>query len=81
MVVLFDRLHDLGRERVLVRFGDGVPGRLPSGRYGVGEVRDWMRGEATALAARFDGRNGTDYYAEQLRERGDWQAWVIAEEG
>jgi hypothetical protein len=76
MVVLFDRLHALGTETVLVRFNDTAPGRRPNGRYVVAEVREWMRREATELAARFDRRNGTDYYAEQLRERTDWQRFA-----
>lgn len=81
MVVLFDRLHALGTESVLVRFTQAVPGRKPNGRYVVAEVRDWMWGQATGLAARFDARNGTDYYAEQLRERTEWQQFARPAEG
>lgn len=81
MVVLFDRLHALGTETVLVRFNDLVPGRLPNGRYVVAQVRDWMHQQAAELAARFDTRNGTDYYAEQLRERAAWQQFAQPPEG
>jgi hypothetical protein len=76
MLVLFDRLHAIGTESVLVRFHGDVPGRLPSGRYIVSSVRDWMHAAAADLAARFDRRNGTDYYAEQLRDRADWQRYA-----
>jgi len=61
---------------VLIRFNDAAPGRRPNGRYVVAEVRDWLRREAAALAERFDRRNGTAYYAEQLLERGEWQAFA-----
>lgn len=77
MVVLFDRLHAVGTDTVLVRFNEAVPGRRPNGRYVVAEVRDWMRRAATELAARFDRRNGTGYYAEQLRERTEWQSFAL----
>lgn len=80
MVVLFDRLHALGTETVLVRFNDLAPGRLPNGRYVVSQVRDWMHAQAEELTARFDKRNGTDYYTEQLRERADWQGYTQASE-
>jgi cellulose synthase operon protein C len=80
MLVLFDRLHALGREAVLVRFTDAVPGKQPNGKYTVAAVRDWMRGRATDLAARFDQRNGNDYFGDQVRERADWQAWAQLEE-
>jgi len=80
MVALFDRLHALSTESVLVRFTAAVPGRKPNGRYVVAEVRDWMWEQATDLAARFDARNGTDYYAEQLRERLDWQRFAQPEQ-
>jgi hypothetical protein len=74
--VLFDRLHALGREAVLVRFADGPPGRMPSGKYRVAEVRAWLAAEATALAARFDARNGNDYFAGQIRDRAELQRFA-----
>ncbi len=67
--VLFDRLHALGRETVLVRFADGPPGRMPSGQYRVAEVRAWLADTAADLAARFDARNGNAYFAGLIRER------------
>lgn len=76
VVVLFDRLHDLGTETVMTRFGDDVPGRLPSGRYVVAAVRDWMRRNATEYTARFDARNGNDYFTRQLAERTAWQQFA-----
>jgi hypothetical protein len=70
MGVLFDLLLAAGRDTVLVRFhGDEVPGRRPNGRSAVAEVREWLRQQAIELAGRFDRRNGTDYFAELLRDR------------
>lgn len=79
MGVLFDRLHVIGREAVLVRFADGPhapPGLRPNGKYAVAEVRDWLHSKATELAARFDRRNGTDYFAGLIRDRADQQRFA-----
>lgn len=42
-------------------------GLRESGRGTVGELSAWARTEAEALAARFDARNGNDYYANLVR--------------
>ena len=39
-------------------------------------VRDWLRRHATELTARFDARNGNDYFTRQLAERADWQRFA-----
>lgn len=72
MGVLFDRLHAVGREAVLVRFADGPqapPGMRPNGQYAVAEVRGWLHARAKELAERFDRRNGNGYFAGQIRDR------------
>lgn len=79
MGVLFDRLHAVGREAVLVRFADGPhapPGVRPNGKYAVAEVRDWLHAQAKELAARFDRRNGTDYFAGLIRDRAELQKYA-----
>ena len=80
MGVLFERLHSLGKESVLVRFAEGPPGLLPSGRYVVAEVREWMAREARELTERFDRRNGNGYFAELTRARADLQRYALPEE-
>jgi len=76
MGVLFDRLHALGRQAVLVRFADGIPGGQPNGQYRVAEVRAWLAGQASELAARFDRRNGNDSFAGLIRDRADLQRFA-----
>jgi hypothetical protein len=79
MGVLFDRLHAVGREAVLVRFADGPhapPGVRPNGKYGVTEVRDWLHAQSRELAERFDRRNGNDYFAGLIRDRADLQQFA-----
>ncbi|MET7451826.1 tetratricopeptide repeat protein [Streptomyces sp. NPDC005574] len=62
VALLMDRLAELGR-------GDRqVPG--PAGRaWSARELAAHARGEALALAARFDERNGTSYISERARAR------------
>ncbi|MGW9030655.1 tetratricopeptide repeat protein [Streptomyces sp. NPDC055722] len=64
VTLLMDRLVERG-------FGDqAVPG--PAGReFTARELAAHARGEALALAARFDARNGTSYVSERTRERMD----------
>ena len=76
MGVLFDRLHAVGRDVVLVRFADGPPGRLPTGKYRVAEVRAWLATNAAELAARFDRRNGNNYFAGLVRQRAEVQRFA-----
>ncbi|MFI1166723.1 tetratricopeptide repeat protein [Streptomyces sp. NPDC020801] len=62
VALLMDRLAELGMA------GQAVPG--PAGRaWTAGELAAHARGEAEALAARFDERNGTSYVGEQARAR------------
>ncbi|MFF4141917.1 tetratricopeptide repeat protein [Streptomyces sp. NPDC001698] len=60
--LLMDRLVELGR------YGQAVPG--PAGRaWTAGELAVHARAEASALAARFDERNGTSRVGEWARAR------------
>ncbi|MFF9126140.1 tetratricopeptide repeat protein [Streptomyces sp. NPDC014889] len=60
--LLMDRLAELGRD------GQTVPG--PAGRaWTAGELAEHARADASALAARFDERNGTDRVGERARAR------------
>jgi hypothetical protein len=77
--VLFDRLAALGVPSVRMRLTDTVPVRPAAARYAVTELRDWLRREAADLAARFDRRNGTAYFAGQIQERADLQRWALPE--
>lgn len=62
VVLLMERLSALGLA------GQRVPG--PAGReWTAGELAAHARGEALALAARFDERNGTSYVSERARAR------------
>ncbi|MEU5113223.1 tetratricopeptide repeat protein [Streptomyces longwoodensis] len=62
VALLMDRLVERGLG------GQTVPG--PAGRtWTAAELSAHARGEALALAARFDARNGTSYVSERLRDR------------
>ncbi|MFF3312043.1 tetratricopeptide repeat protein [Streptomyces sp. NPDC002952] len=64
VALLMDRLTELGLG------GQPVPG--PAGRtWTAAELAVHARGEALALAARFDTRNGTSYVGERARARMD----------
>ncbi|MET7439732.1 tetratricopeptide repeat protein, partial [Streptomyces sp. NPDC005568] len=64
VALLMDRLTELGLG------GQPVPG--PAGRtWTAAELAVHARGEALALAARFDARNGTSYVGERARARMD----------
>ncbi|MEV6018671.1 tetratricopeptide repeat protein [Streptomyces sp. NPDC051997] len=64
VALTMDRLTALGHA------GQPVPG--PAGRtWTAAELAAYARGEALALAARFDDRNGTPYIGERVRARMD----------
>ncbi|MFF1768904.1 tetratricopeptide repeat protein [Streptomyces sp. NPDC058249] len=69
VTLLMDRLTALGLGE------QTVPG--PAGRvWTAGELAVHARGQALALAARFDARNGTSYVSERARARMDQPALV-----
>ena len=65
-VVLFDRLRQT-RKSVAVRLPRAVPVYKANGQYPPTVLRDWVRGEAAELAAKFDARNGNDHFARRHR--------------
>jgi hypothetical protein len=76
-LVLFDRLLATGRQTIALRLPEAVAVSPKDGVYRVEALREWLHGEALELAGRFDRRNGTDYYREQIQERIDLQRWAI----
>jgi hypothetical protein len=78
-IVLFDRLANLQQNTVALRLPPNVPIVKTSQGYLVAEVRNWLHQEAKSLAARFDQRNGTDYFTDQLRQRVKLQQWALSE--
>jgi hypothetical protein len=75
-IVIFDRLMKTGPPRLSLRLGESVPIERDHGRYEVANLREWLHDEARHLAARFDARNGTDYFRQQIQERAALQGWA-----
>lgn len=64
---MLDRLRQAGKQTTRLRVPPECPLGVDGGRAAVPAVRDWMQATAAELAARFDQRNGNDYYARRLR--------------
>jgi len=75
-IVLFDRMVQTGPPIRAMRLSEIVPVPQDEGRYRVADLRDWLHREARELAARFDARNGNDYFQQQIHERIELQQWV-----
>jgi hypothetical protein len=54
--------------RLRLRMPSTFPAFDPSGLYDARRLADWFRREAARLAARFDARNGNDYFSRKLGE-------------
>ncbi|HEY7308816.1 MAG TPA: hypothetical protein VH643_05555 [Gemmataceae bacterium] len=78
-LVLFERLRQEGRLTLSLRLPDWLPVAVSGGKYRVEALHAWLLGEAGELAERFDRRNGTNYFREQIQERRELQRWAIAE--
>ncbi|HLW66314.1 MAG TPA: hypothetical protein VKS79_13455 [Gemmataceae bacterium] len=74
--VLFDRLAKTGPAQLPLRLGEVVPVGREDGRYEVAQLHNWLHQEARELAARFDARNGTDCFQQQIQARAELQKWA-----
>jgi hypothetical protein len=77
-LVLFDRLRREERRTLPLRLPDGLPVSCSDGYYEVEAIDEWLHREAAELAERFDRRNGTNYFREQIQERKELQRWARA---
>ena len=64
--LLFDGITERGTRTIALKAPVGVQWANDSGRYETTVIRDWIRSEATAIARRFDRRNGNAFYSEWL---------------
>jgi hypothetical protein len=76
-IVLFDRLAQTGPSLLPLRLSEIVPVPHDDGNYQVEGLRYWLHNEARELAKRFDSRNGTNYFEEEIQERQELQKWVM----
>lgn len=76
-LVLFDRLLLDERQTLSLRLPEDFPVPAMDGHYRIEELQAWLLREADELAERFDRRNGTPYFQEQLQERRELQRWAI----
>lgn len=65
---LFDVLAEGRRETLRLRLPASFPPYRADGRYETAQLAAWLRDQADRLAARFDERNGTDFFARMLAE-------------
>lgn len=59
-------LRRSGESFVKMRLPAGAPPADGRGRVGVAELAGWFRAEAEALGARYDARNGNDWWARHI---------------
>jgi hypothetical protein len=74
--LLCERLAESGRDSVKLRMPDAFPIRTESGKYQTSELADWFAGDLTALAQRFDARNGNDHFARRIASVGELKSLV-----
>lgn len=65
--LLLDRLREAGPRAVRLSAACGIPWVTTTGDYEADVLRGWVRGTAAEIAARFDARNGNDFYSAWLR--------------
>jgi hypothetical protein len=66
--LLLDELREVGRETLKLRLPRTLEVYDESGTYGTARLAEWFLRQAQTLAARFDARNESDYYARSIRE-------------
>jgi hypothetical protein len=66
LVTLLSMLQRTGKATARLRLTPPCPGHRPDGRYDLKELADVYRAQAAGVAARYDARDGNDYYARQL---------------
>lgn len=63
---LFDQLQAANQTELAVQLPAAVDVPHVSYRYPIARLREWIHNRASDLAGRFDRRNGTSYYQEEL---------------
>ncbi|HEY0098191.1 MAG TPA: hypothetical protein VGB76_04475 [Pyrinomonadaceae bacterium] len=66
--LLLDALHEGGRETLKLRLPRPLEVYEESGAYRTTRLAAWFLQHAQTLAARFDARNESDFYARRIRE-------------
>lgn len=67
-LLLFEQLRAHGRERVSLRLPQNFPLFVEDGKYAVEAIAAWLDGSLRELAARFNARNGNDYFTRRIAE-------------
>jgi hypothetical protein len=66
---LIEQLREGGKDSLKLRLPAAFPGHQESGKYDLANLAKWLEDETRELAARFDERNGNDYFSRRLAER------------
>jgi hypothetical protein len=66
LATLIGVMRTTGKTAVRLRLTPACPGFRPDGRYELAELDRVYREQAAAVAARYDARDGNDFYARQL---------------
>jgi hypothetical protein len=69
--LLVGRLREAGRRRLTLRLPASFPAHKGSGVYEVETLLGWLDADLRDLAARFNERNGNDYYSRRIAENLD----------
>jgi hypothetical protein len=63
-----DRLASRGTRRLKIRVPEGLPAPDAEGKFDVTALGDWFTAQAQEIARRFDARNGTNAFQQQIDE-------------
>jgi hypothetical protein len=78
---LFERLEATGPRTLPLRLPDGFPVYQDSGHYETAALQQWLDSACRDLAERFDRRNRSHWYSQQLEEASGWHAWIVSGPG
>jgi hypothetical protein len=66
--LLLERLRDAGEAALTLHLPQSFPAYREGGRYEVAALAAWLDHELADLAARFDARNGNDYFTRRIAD-------------
>jgi hypothetical protein len=74
--LLLDQLRAGGKDQLPLRLPSSFPGHRPSGRSAIADLETWFDHELNGLAARFNERNGNDWFSRRIAESQALKRWA-----
>jgi hypothetical protein len=66
MYVFLRRYQRTGPQELSLNLPKEVPGRQSNGKYALDELARWLHADVAEMSAKYDARNGNDWYARRL---------------